>query len=161
MIYPYNAIFRRGLLNTFEAALLSAYLCLKIPATFRVIFMFGSQQEARNIEKGFTSGHKNVHFLREDPEQHNHTTFTDQQKAETPVECKKAIEPKGEFKKVLLDRRVPDRTVCISVEETQQEQVKLLAFLDKNSDVFTWPTFNLVGVSRDVIEHRLQVNLTA
>jgi hypothetical protein len=45
IIYPYNAIFVRGLLNTFEAAL------------------YYNQQEARNIEKGFTPGHKNVHFL--------------------------------------------------------------------------------------------------
>jgi hypothetical protein len=31
----------------------------------------------------------------------------------------------------------------------------LLAFLDQNSDVFTWSTSDLVGVSRDVIEQRL------
>jgi hypothetical protein len=30
MNYPYNAIFDRGLLNIFEAALHSVYLCLKI-----------------------------------------------------------------------------------------------------------------------------------
>jgi hypothetical protein len=65
MTYPYNAIFGKGLLNTFEATLHSAYLCVKVPATFRVISIFGSQQEARNIEKGFAPGHKNVHFLRE------------------------------------------------------------------------------------------------
>jgi hypothetical protein len=63
MIYPYNAIFRRGHINKFEATLHSAYLYLKIPAIFRVISVFGSQQEARNIEKGFAPGHKNVHFL--------------------------------------------------------------------------------------------------
>jgi hypothetical protein len=63
MLYPYNAIFGRGLLNTFKVALHSGYLCLKIPATFRAISISGSQQEARNIEKGFTPGHKNVHFL--------------------------------------------------------------------------------------------------
>jgi hypothetical protein len=28
--YPYNAIFRRGLLNTFEATLQSLYLCMKV-----------------------------------------------------------------------------------------------------------------------------------
>jgi hypothetical protein len=33
-----------------------------------------------------------------------------------------------------------------------------LAFLDKNSDVFMWSTSDLVGVSRDIIEHKLQVN---
>jgi hypothetical protein len=53
MAYPYNAIFGRGLLNTFEAALHSAYLCLKVTTTFGVITVFGSQQEARNIDKGF------------------------------------------------------------------------------------------------------------
>jgi hypothetical protein len=66
MWYPYNVIFGRGLLNTFEAALHSGYLCLKIPATFGGISIFGSQKEARNIEHGFTPGHKNVHFLREE-----------------------------------------------------------------------------------------------
>jgi hypothetical protein len=34
----------------------------------------------------------------------------------------------------------------------------LLSFLDKNNDVFTWRTSNLTGVSRDIIEHKLQVN---
>jgi hypothetical protein len=65
MPYPYNTIFGRGLLNTFKDALHSAYLYLKIPATFCVIYVSGSQQEARNIEKGFMPGHKNAHFLRE------------------------------------------------------------------------------------------------
>jgi hypothetical protein len=65
MTYPYNAIFGKGLLNTFKATLHSAYLCLKVPATFGVITVFGSQQEDRNIVKGFAPGHKNVHFLQE------------------------------------------------------------------------------------------------
>jgi hypothetical protein len=59
---------------------------------------------------------------------------------------------------VPLDPRVPDKTVCIGAEASQEEQAKLLSFLDKNSDVFAWSTFNLMGVSRDVIEHRLHVS---
>jgi hypothetical protein len=39
----------------------------------------------------------------------------------------------------------------------QEEQAKLLGFLDKNSDVFACSTFNLMGVSRDVKEHRLHI----
>jgi hypothetical protein len=62
MVYPYNSIFGKGLLNTFKATLHSTYLCLKIPATFGVITIFGSQQEARNIKRGFVLGHRNVHF---------------------------------------------------------------------------------------------------
>jgi hypothetical protein len=32
------------------------------------------------------------------------------------------------------------------------------SFLDKNNDVFAWRTSDLMGVSRDIIEHKLQVN---
>jgi hypothetical protein len=39
-----------------------------------------------------------------------------------------------------------------------EEQAELLQFLDKNNDIFAWSTFDLVGVSREVIEHKLQVN---
>jgi hypothetical protein len=152
MTYPYNAIFGRGLLNSFEVVLHSAYLCLKIPATFRVISVFGSQQEARNIEKGFTPGHKNVHFLWEQPEQGE---------TQPPAECKKVIEAKCEFQKIPLDPIVLDRIVCIGTEASQQEQVELLSFLDKNNGVFAWSTSNLVGVSKDVIEHQLQVSPNA
>jgi hypothetical protein len=42
MLYPYYAIFVRGLLNTFEVALHSGYLCLKISTIFGVISIFGS-----------------------------------------------------------------------------------------------------------------------
>jgi hypothetical protein len=43
----------------------SAYLCFKVLATFGAITMCGSHKKARNIERGFALGHKNVHFLRE------------------------------------------------------------------------------------------------
>jgi hypothetical protein len=110
--------------------------------------MFDSQHEARNIEKGFTSDHKNVHFPWEQPEQ---------DETQPLVECKKVIEAESEFQKVLLDPRVTDRIVCIGTEASQQEQAKLLSFLDKNINVFAWSTSDLVGVSRDVKEHQLQV----
>jgi hypothetical protein len=42
MHYLYNVIFDRGLLNTFEATLHSAYLCLKVPAPLGVISVHGS-----------------------------------------------------------------------------------------------------------------------
>jgi hypothetical protein len=129
MLYPYNTIFGRGLLNIFEAALHLGYLCLKIPATFSVISVFGSQQDAKNNEKGFALGHINVHFLREELEQH--TTFASPHNAEALIEHKKAIEGEGEFKKVPLDPRVPDRVVCIGAEVSQIEQAELLAFLNK------------------------------
>jgi hypothetical protein len=57
-----------------------------------------------------------------------------------------------------LDPRVPDRTICIGVEMSLEDQAKLLQFLDKNNDIFAWFTSNLIGVKNDVIEHKLQVS---
>jgi hypothetical protein len=104
-------------LNTFEAALHSRYLFLKIPASSGVITIFGNQKEARNIECGFALDHKNVHFLREDAEQHEKPSS----KQEISTEFKKAIEAEGDFAKVAPDPRVPDRTVCIEAEMSQKE----------------------------------------
>jgi hypothetical protein len=119
--HPYNAIFGRGLLNTFEAALHSAYLYLKIPATFSVITIFSSQKEARNIEQGLIPEHKNLYFLREDTKHEQPSS-----KEQTLVEFKKAIQPEGHFTRVALDPRVPDRTVCIGAEMTQKEKAELI-----------------------------------
>jgi hypothetical protein len=46
----------------------------------------------------------------------------------------------------------------ISQDLAPSEEVQLISFLDKNSDVFVWRTFDLTGVSRDIIEHKLHVN---
>jgi hypothetical protein len=76
----------------------------------------------------------------------------------TSTEFKKAIKAEGDFKRVALNPTVPDKAVCVGTKMSLQEQAKLLQFLDKNNDVFAWSSSNLVGVTREVIEHKLQVN---
>jgi hypothetical protein len=78
-------------------------------------------------------GHKNAHFLREESEQYQQSMCSIN--AEAPVKFKKTIEADGDFKKVALDPRVPDRVIFIGTEMSLEEQVELLAFLDKNNDV--------------------------
>jgi hypothetical protein len=68
---------------------------------------------------------------------------------------KPTIKPECEIKWVPLDSRVPNKTVMISQDLSPSEETKLLSFLDKNSDVFAWKTSDLIGVSRNIIEHRL------
>jgi hypothetical protein len=41
----------------------------------------------------------------------------------------------------------------ISQDLSSSEEIEMLSFLDKNSDVFTWQTSD--RVSRDIIEHKL------
>jgi hypothetical protein len=61
------------------------------------------------------------------------------------------IEPEWEIKTV----------VTISQDLTPSEEEELLSFLDKNSDVFTWRTSDQTRVSRDIKEHKLEVNPSA
>jgi hypothetical protein len=49
----------------------------------------------------------------------------------------------------------------ISQDLTSREEAELLSFLDKNNDVLAQRTSDLMGVSRDIIEHKLQVNRAA
>jgi hypothetical protein len=97
---------------TFEVALHSRYLCLKVPATFGVITVFDSQKEARSIECILAPGLQNVHFLREDADQHEQVQPLPKQ--DILAKFKKAIEAEGDFSRVALDPRIPDRTICIS-----------------------------------------------
>jgi hypothetical protein len=78
-------------------------------------------------------GHKNVYFLREELEQYEQSACSIN--VEALVKFKKTIEVDGDFKKVALDPRVPDRVVFLGTEMSLEEQSELLAFLDKNNDV--------------------------
>jgi hypothetical protein len=48
--------------------------------------------------------------------------------------------------------------VMISQYLASSEEEELLSFLDKNSEVFAWRSSDLIGVRRDIIEHKLEVN---
>jgi hypothetical protein len=63
MVYPYNAIMGRGSINKFEAAIHGLYLCMKIPGPLGAIAVYDNQQTARNIERDFVPGQRNVHCL--------------------------------------------------------------------------------------------------
>jgi hypothetical protein len=158
MSYPYNTIFGRGFLNTFEDVLHSLYLCLMIPSNQGVISVHSNKKDARNIEQGFALGHKNVNCLQDEKTKSNNNITDKQGKGSFR---RRPIEPKCEIKIVLLHTRVPDKMVAISQDLTQEEEKDLLSFLDKNNDVFAWRTSDITGASRDIIEHKLEVNPSA
>jgi hypothetical protein len=57
-------------------------------------------------------------------------------KNEEGIIRKPVIESEYETKRVQLDPRVPDRTVLLSQDLSPKEEMELLSFLDRNSDVF-------------------------
>jgi hypothetical protein len=141
-----------------EAALHSLYLCLKVPTTVGVIPGHGCQKDARNIEQGFAPGHRNVNCL-QDEKIENCGSITRNESEGTYGS--RPIEPECKTRSVPLDPRLPNKIVMISQDLTSNEETELLPFLDKNNDVFTWRTFDLTRVSRDIIEHKLQVSHSA
>jgi hypothetical protein len=62
----------------------------KVPTTFKIISVFDSQKDAENIDQGFAPGHKNVHFIREEPEQYQQQAYLIDPR--TSAESKQAIE---------------------------------------------------------------------
>jgi hypothetical protein len=60
--------------------------------------------------------------------------------------------------KVPLEPLVPDRQVTIGSELSQEEEENLINFLRSNNDVFAWSSNDLVGINRDIIEHKLDID---
>ena len=60
-----------------------------------------------------------------------------------------------ETKRVPLDPLVPNKQVIIGTRLSQEEENKLVEFLWSNKDIFAWSSNDLGGVSRDIIEHKL------
>jgi hypothetical protein len=121
MSYPYNAIFGRGLLNIFEVALHSLYLCLKVPAAMGVITIHGRQKDVRNIEQGFTLGHRNVNCLQDEKAENGSSTT---KSINEDTFASRPIEPEREATKVPLDPRVLDKAVMISQDLSSNEEVE-------------------------------------
>jgi hypothetical protein len=103
MVYPYNAIMGLGSINKFEAAIHGLYLCMKIPGSQGVITVYGNQQTARNIERDFVPGQRNIHCL---------TTQREVSKATRPTTDKKVkaqLQSNDGTKTVPLDPATPKR----------------------------------------------------
>jgi hypothetical protein len=122
--HPYLAIFGRGFMNKFDAVIRQQFLCMKIPAPKGVIIVFDDQQEARNIEKGHTSGQTNVYQLKstEERKEPYAKAKRDKEKIEIGVD--------GETKKVYLDD-MPDRAVTIGTHLNPEEEKKAYRIIEQ------------------------------
>ena len=110
--------------------------------------------EINNLQETLNGGlpqARNVHNLRTDQK-----TFSakeqqrDKEKATFEEDC--------EVKKVPLDEHLPDKLVTINATLEPEEEKELLEFFRKNQDIFAWSASDLRGVSRDIIEHHLDIN---
>jgi hypothetical protein len=112
MVYPYNAIMGWGSINKFEAAIHRLYLCMKIPGPQGVITVYGNQETARNIERDFVLGQRNVHCL---TTQHEASEVT---RPATVDKTKAQLQSNDGTKTFPLDPATPKQTVVISEDLT-------------------------------------------
>ena len=68
------------------------------------------------------------------------------------------IKDQEETKSVPLENAVLHRKVTIGGNLSKEEEAQLIETLAKNKDVFTWLASDLEGVSRDIIQHSLDIN---
>jgi hypothetical protein len=52
----------------------------------------------------------------------------------------------------------PDKKVIIGANLSKEEEEQLMKFLRSNQDVFAWSAKDLEGVSREIIEHKLNID---
>jgi hypothetical protein len=152
MYYPYNGILGREFLNKIEAVIHQAYLCMKIPTTLGVITIWSHQNGGRNLERGRTPGQRNVHALDEAVESNEaeKQLKADREKVNIQLDCN--------TKRVLLDAMVLDQTVIIGSDLSADEDANLVQFLQKNKDMFAWSAKDLIGMDRNFIEHKLNID---
>jgi hypothetical protein len=152
MVYPYNAIMGRGSINKFEAAIHGLYLYMKILGPQGAIIVHGNQQTARNIEREFVPGQRNIHCLtmQREVSEATHPAANEHEKAQ--------LQRNDGTKTVPLDPGTPKQTVIISEDLTSQDEEKLISCLSRNKDVFAWSALDLVRVSCTVIEHSLGID---
>jgi hypothetical protein len=63
-----------------------------------------------------------------------------------------------ETKTIPLEQAVLDEKVIIGANLSKEEETELIETLAKNKDIFTWLASDLKGVSRDIIQHALDIN---
>jgi len=68
------------------------------------------------------------------------------------------LKDQEEKKSVALEDAILDRKVIIGGNLSKEEEIDLVESLAKNKDVFAWSASDLKGVSRDIIQHSLDVN---
>ena len=68
------------------------------------------------------------------------------------------LKDQEETKSVALEDAIPDRKVIIGGNLSKEEEAELIHILSKNKDIFAWLASDLKGISRDIIQHSLDIN---
>jgi hypothetical protein len=127
-LLPYNAIFGRGFTNKFNTIVHMGYLCIKMPALHGIITVYGSQKEARNIERAIYKSQCNVNLVK--------STKSNLLEPPDMPKGKTYLKDQEETKSVPLEDTVPDRKITIGANLSKVEEAELIETLAMNKDIF-------------------------
>ncbi|XP_075663357.1 uncharacterized protein LOC142632931 [Castanea sativa] len=132
----YNVIIGRPTLNRWKAATSTYCLKVRFPTEDDVGEVKGDQVLARECYQAVLAAKENH-------------TWTIEKEKEDKVEALEAVEPvKGETAKMMR----------IGTTLSPEMRTKLIQFLKENLDVFAWSHEDMPDISRQVIQHELNVD---
>ncbi|XP_075640257.1 uncharacterized protein LOC142612005 [Castanea sativa] len=132
----YNVIIGRPTLNRWKAATFTYYLKVKFPTEDGVGEVKGDQVLARECYQEVLATNENH-------------TWTIEEEKEDKVEALEAVElVEGETAKMTR----------IGTTLSPEMRTKLIQFFKENLDVFAWSHKDMPGISRQVIQHELNVD---
>jgi hypothetical protein len=135
----YNVIIGRPTLNRLRAVTSTYHLLVRFPTENRIGEMKGDQATAREC------------YL---------TTVNAEQVHQTLIveERQNIAEPTEELEEIVLIEDNEKKTTKIGTSMTKEIRYLIVSFLRKNADVFKWSHDDMLGISTEVIAHKLNVN---
>ena len=70
------------------------------------------------------------------------------------------LDSTDELLQISLDEQLSERIIRVSSEFSREDFTELVKVLRENADIFAWSMAYMLGVSPDVITHKLNINLT-
>ncbi|KAM1898060.1 hypothetical protein ACFX14_032463 [Malus domestica] len=166
----YNVIFGRTGINDLKAMVSTQMLLMKFPTPYGNGYIKGDQlsawscyntsvkQQHLHVLKETFSIHDQViktspdeanldlHGGNSQPDDHRHDSFTQQ------------AQPAEELDKVFISKDYPDHMVKIGTTLSPLIWLSLISFLQENTEVFAWSYEDMLGISLDIICHRLSID---
>ena len=133
----YNVIIGRPTLNKWKAATSTYCLKVKFPTDEGIGEVKGDQVLARECYQAVLAGKENH-------------TWVIEEKEEEKMEALETVE---------LVEGETDKTTKIGTTLSPEMRIRLIRFLKENLDVFAWSHEDMLGISPEVIQHKLNVDV--
>ncbi|KAM2454129.1 hypothetical protein PS1_014271 [Malus domestica] len=166
----YNVIFGRTCINDLKAILSTHMLLMKFPTPYGNGYIRGDQLSARSC---YNTSVKQQHFpvpketlsihdqvIKTSPDEANLDLHGGNSQPNDPRDNSftQQAQPAEELEKVFISKDYLDRMVKIGTTLSPSIRLALISLLQENTEVFAWSYEDMLGISPDIICHRLSID---